>query len=76
LSEIKPFEGSVLEVAIAKQMLELPPDAVTLAIDYKDGDKISAAILGKIDKHWAFYIDIAKPFNSSLEGHAAIQFGW
>jgi len=57
-------------------MLELPPDAVTLAIDYKDGDKISAAILGKIDKHWAFYIDIAKPFNSSLEGHAAIQFGW
>ena len=76
MSEVKPFEGSVLEAAIIKQLLELPPDAVTLAVDYKDGEYVKAAILGKIDKHWAFYVDIDKPFNSSLEGHAAVQFGW
>lgn len=76
MADIKPFEGSALQAAIAKQLLELPEEAVTLFVDYKDGEHIKAAAMGKIDKHWAFYVDVVKPFNSSLEGHAAIQFGW
>lgn len=76
MSEIKPFEGSVLEAAITKQMLELPPDAITLIIDYKDGEYVKGAILGKLDKHWAFYVDAVKPMHDKLEAHAAVQFGW
>ena len=73
---IAPFEGSKLQEAIERQLLSLPEQAVSLAIDYKDGEYIKGAILGRIDKHWAFVVEVAKPFHSSLEGHAAIAFGW
>lgn len=76
VAEVKPFEGSALQGAIERQLLSLPEKAVTLTIDYLDGDKIKGAILGRIDKHWAFLIELDAPFHDKLEGHAAIQFGW